>query len=55
MLNLDRVLLQSPEVAKGWSAMFGVIRGDALKVGKRYRELAICAVAVLNQAEYEFY
>lgn len=55
LLNLDRILLKSPEFAKGWSAQFGVLRGDAISVDKKYRELAICAVAVLNEAEYEFY
>ena len=55
LLNLDRILLHSPNFANGWNELFGAIRGDRLSVPSIYRELAVCAVAVLNQAEYEFY
>jgi alkylhydroperoxidase family enzyme len=55
LLNLDRMLLRSPHFAQGWNSMFGSLRGDKLSVDPKYRELAICTIAVLNKAEYEFY
>jgi alkylhydroperoxidase family enzyme len=55
LLNLDRMLLHSPQFAQGWNSMFSVIRGNSLSVPSKYREMAICAIAVLNKAEYEFY
>lgn len=55
LLNLDRILLHSPNFANGWNELFGLIRGDKLSVSTKYRELAVCAVAVLNNAEYEFF
>lgn len=53
VLNLYRMLLHSPPVAKGWLGMFTAIRQQTILPG-RYRELAILRVAVLNGAEYEF-
>ncbi|HEY8102758.1 MAG TPA: carboxymuconolactone decarboxylase family protein [Burkholderiaceae bacterium] len=53
LLNLDRMLLQSPSFAKGWNAFLGEVR-TALALSPKLRELAICAVAVLNDADYEF-
>lgn len=53
LLNLDRMLLNSPPFAHGWNAHLGAVRGE-LTVSRRLRELAICAVAVLNGADYEF-
>jgi alkylhydroperoxidase family enzyme len=53
LLNLDRILLHSPNFAKGWNAMFGAIRGQLAVPGK-LRELAIMAIGTLNQAEYEW-
>jgi alkylhydroperoxidase family enzyme len=53
LLNLDRMLLNSPPFAHGWNTHLGAVRGE-LTVSLRLRELAICAVAVLNGAEYEF-
>ena len=53
MLNLYRMLLHSPPVAKGWLGRFTAIRQQTILPG-RYRELAILRVAVLNGAEYEF-
>jgi alkylhydroperoxidase family enzyme len=52
LLNLDRMLLHSPALARGWNAHLGAVR-SGLTVPTRLRELAICAVAVLNEAEYE--
>ena len=53
LLNLDRMLLNSPPFASGWNTHLGAVRGE-LTVSLRLRELAICAVAVLNGADYEF-
>jgi alkylhydroperoxidase family enzyme len=53
LLNLDRMLLHSPELAAGWNTFLGTVR-NALSVPGHLRELAICAVAVLNKADYEF-
>lgn len=53
LLNLDRMLLHSPSLARGWNAYLGEIR-TGLTVSPRLREIAMCVVAMLNQAEYEF-
>lgn len=54
LLNLDRMLLQSPAFARGWNAFLGEVR-NGLGLSPRLRELAICLVAVLNGADYEFH
>lgn len=54
LLNLDRMLLHSPPFAKGWNAFLGEVRGT-LALSPRLRELAMCVVAVLNDAQYEFH
>jgi alkylhydroperoxidase family enzyme len=53
LLNLDRMLLHSPSFAKGWNAFLGQVR-TGLELSPKLRELAMCVVAVLNGAEYEF-
>ena len=53
LLNLDRMLLHSPELARGWNAHLGAVR-TRLSLPASLRELAMCVVAVLNGAEYEF-
>jgi AhpD family alkylhydroperoxidase len=53
LLNLDRMLLNSPPFAHGWNAHLGAVRSE-LTLPPKLRELAVCAVAVLNGAEYEF-
>jgi alkylhydroperoxidase family enzyme len=53
LLNLDRMLLYSPPLAKGWNAFLGEVRGG-LALPPKLRELAMCVVAVLNGADYEF-
>lgn len=51
--SLDRALLHSPPVADGWNSFLGAIRtGTSLPAD--LRELAICRVAVCNQAWYEW-
>lgn len=53
LLNLDRMLLHSPSFAHGWNTHLGAVRGE-LTLSPKLRELAVCAVAVLNGADYEF-
>jgi alkylhydroperoxidase family enzyme len=53
LLNLDRILLHSPPVAMGWNHLLGSVRRD-LELSPKLRELAMCVVAVLNGAEYEW-
>ena len=53
LLNLDRMLLYSPPFATGWNNFLSTVRND-LDIPAKLRELAICVVAILNEAEYEF-
>jgi len=53
LLNLDRMLLHSPNFAKGWNEMFAAIRNQ-LSLKGNLRELAIMTIAVLNKADYEW-
>jgi len=54
LLNLDRQLLYSPALAVAWNRMMGTVR-TGLAVPARLREIAICAVATVNGAPYEFH
>ncbi|MDO8299954.1 carboxymuconolactone decarboxylase family protein [Lacisediminimonas sp.] len=54
LLNLDRMLLHSPALARGWNAFLGEVR-TGLSVSPRLREIGMCVVAMLNGAEYEFF
>jgi alkylhydroperoxidase family enzyme len=53
LLNLDRMLLHSPPLAAGWNGYLRAVRTE-LTVLPTLRELAICAVAILNRADYEY-
>lgn len=53
MLNLYKMLLNSPPVAAGWLQLFTAIRQQC-DLGGRYRELAVLRVAVINGAIYEY-
>lgn len=53
LLELDRILLHSIPLARGWNAYLKEIRQN-LAICPVLREMAILAVAVLNQADYEF-
>jgi alkylhydroperoxidase family enzyme len=53
LLNLDRMLLHSPNFAKGWNSMFAAIRNE-LSLQPKLREIAIMAIGVLNKADYEW-
>ena len=52
--HLDRLLLHSPQLAAGWNTFLGAVR-TRLSLSPRLRELAMCSVAALNGAEYEFF
>jgi len=54
LLDLDRQLLYSPPLALGWNALMGAVR-TGLALPARLREIAICAVATINRAPYEFH
>ena len=53
LLNLDRMLLHSPPLARGWNVFLGEVRNN-LSVPAVTRELAMTYVAVLNGATYEY-
>jgi alkylhydroperoxidase family enzyme len=53
LINLDLALLWSEPLARGWNAHLGAVRRE-LAVSPRLKELAICAVARITGADYEF-
>jgi alkylhydroperoxidase family enzyme len=53
LIALDKTLLHAPPVADGWNSFLGTIRTKT-SLPDSIRELAICRVAVLNQAWYEW-
>jgi alkylhydroperoxidase family enzyme len=53
VLNLYRMLLNSPPVASGWLNLLTAIRQKAILSGK-FRELAILRIALINGADYEY-
>lgn len=54
LLNLDRILLYSPALSAGWNQMLGAIRTQ-LNLDPKLREMAMCVVASINDAPYEFH
>jgi 4-carboxymuconolactone decarboxylase len=50
---LDEMLLHSEPLADGWNTLMGAVR-SRFELAADLRELAICRVAVLNGAEYEW-
>lgn len=50
---LDEALLHSEPFADGWNSLLGAVRSDMDLPGD-LRELAICRIAELNGAEYEW-
>jgi alkylhydroperoxidase family enzyme len=54
LLHLDRQLLYSPPLALGWNHLMGAVR-TGLDLPARLREIAICVVATVNRAPYEFH
>lgn len=53
LIPLDLSLLHSPPVADGWNSFLGAIRSRTV-VDPGLLELAVCRVAVLNDAVYEW-
>ena len=52
-INLDLALLWSEPLARGWNAFLGAVRRE-FAVDARLKELAICTVARITGADYEF-
>lgn len=53
VLNLYKMLLNSPPVAEGWLSFLTAIRQKTMLRGD-FRELAILRVAIVNGAHYEY-
>ncbi|KAF1921635.1 AhpD-like protein [Ampelomyces quisqualis] len=53
LIALDKTLLHAPPVADGWNSFLGSIRTQT-SLTTAVRETAICRVAVLNKAWYEW-
>ena len=53
LINLDRALLWSEPLARGWNAYLGAVRRE-VSVSPRLKEIAICTVARETGADYEF-
>ncbi len=54
LLNLDRMLLWSEPLARGWNVFLRTLRQE-LSLSPKLRELAICVVARATEADYEFH
>lgn len=53
LLALDRALLWSEPLARGWNAYLGAVRRE-VSISPRLKEIAICTVARETGAQYEF-
>lgn len=54
LLNLDKALLWSAPLARGWNTYLKAVRTE-LPTSRRLRELGICTVALLTGAHYEYH
>ena len=54
LYNLDRMLLWSEPLARGWNTYLRALRQE-ISLSPFVRELAICVVARLTGAEYEYH
>jgi len=54
LLNLDKALLWSEPLARGWNVFMAGVRTE-LSASRRLRELGICTVALLTGAHYEYH
>lgn len=54
LINLDLALLWSEPLARGWNAHLKAVRSE-LGFSRELRELAICTVALLTGAAYEYH
>lgn len=53
LISLDRALLHSPIIAGGWHSFFGAIYSGSILLHDLL-ELAVCRVALLNRAWYQY-
>ena len=53
LINLDKALLWSEPLARGWNVYLKAVRSE-LPTSPKLRELAICTVALLTGAAYEY-
>ena len=53
LLNLDRALLWSEPLARGWNAYMKSVRTE-FSASRKLCELGICTVALLTGADYEY-
>jgi AhpD family alkylhydroperoxidase len=54
LLNLDRMVLHSPPLASRFGTFIAAVRGE-LALDAKLRELATCAVALLNGSAYNLH
>ena len=54
LINLDKALLWSEPVARGWNVYLKAVRTE-LPTSRELRELGICTVALLTGAHYEYH
>jgi alkylhydroperoxidase family enzyme len=54
LLNLDRALLWSEPLARGWNTYLKNVR-TGLGASRKLRELGICTVALVTGADYEYH
>ena len=54
LINLDKALLWSEPLARGWNVYMGQVR-TGLGASRKLRELGICTVALLTGAQYEYH
>lgn len=54
LINLDKALLWSEPLARGWNIYMKAVR-TGLPTSRRLRELGICTVALLTGAHYEYH
>jgi len=53
LIGIDRVLLKSFPLAQGWNGLLGRVRAQ-FTLDLELRELIMCRVAVLNEADFEW-
>ena len=54
LINLDKALLWSEPLARGWNSYLKAVRTE-LPTSRKLRELGICTVALLTGAQYEYH
>ena len=54
LINLDKGLLWSEPLARGWNTYLKAVRTE-LPTSRKLRELGICTVALLTGARYEYH